>query len=152
MHYIKSVALAWHQAGITTVSAAKQESNNYHRDYYIILKAFGISNRNPIDSEIEYMNCWLKEYTMPVELIVEACNRTILQTGKPQFSYAQTILADWYKKKVCTLNDIKPLDFAHKKNMKPNSPTQHKKGTNKFNDFPQRSYDYNELEKHLLSK
>lgn len=152
IHYIKSVALAWHQAGITTVAAAKKESNNYHKDYYVILKAFGITNRNPVDSEIQYMDCWLKKYTMPVELILEACNRTILQTGKPQFAYAQTILDDWHNKKVSTLNDVSELDQFHKKSKKSSSPTQHRKATNKFNDFPQRSYDYNELEKHLLSK
>lgn len=56
IHYIKKVAFSWHEAGIDTVTRAKQETTTYHRNYFSILKAFGISNRNPIQSEIHMID------------------------------------------------------------------------------------------------
>lgn len=40
IHYIKKVAFSWHEAGIDTVTRAKQETTTYHRNYFSILKAF----------------------------------------------------------------------------------------------------------------
>ena len=153
IRYIEKVALAWHEGNITTVEAAKQESNTYHRNYFSILKALGISSRNPVDSEIQVMNRWLKEYAFTLDIIVEACNRTITQTGKPSFPYADGILHSWYQKKVLTLDDIAKLDNEHKKTKETSASTGTKaKSPNKFNNFPQREYDFNDLEKQLLNK
>ena len=60
IHYIKKVAFSWHEAGIDTVTRAKQETTTYHRNYFSILKAFGISNRNPIQSEIHMIDHWIE--------------------------------------------------------------------------------------------
>jgi len=153
IRYIEKVALAWHEANITTVDAAKQESNTYHRNYFSILKAFGISNRNPVDSEIQVMNRWLKDYAFTLDIIMEACNRTITQTGKPSFPYADEILHSWHQKKVVTLDDIVKLDNQHKKT-KENSESAPVKtrSPNKFNNFSQRDYNFSDLEKQLLNK
>lgn len=153
IRYIEKVALAWHEANITTVDAAKQESNTYHRNYFSILKAFGISSRNPVDSEIQIMNRWLKEYVFTLDIIMEACNRTITQTGKPSFRYADQILHSWHQKKVVTLDDIAKLDNQHKKTKENSESAPAKaKSPNKFNNFSQRDYNFNDLEKQLLKK
>ena len=44
IRYMEKVALAWHEAGITTVSMAKQETSAYNKNYFSILRSFGISN------------------------------------------------------------------------------------------------------------
>ena len=60
MAYIKKVGLAWAEQKIVTVNQAKEETNLYNRNYFTILRAFGIKNRNPLEKEIQYMNLWMK--------------------------------------------------------------------------------------------
>ena len=92
MRYIETVAMAWSKEGITTVEMAKDSTSRYGRDYFTILKAMGIANRNPVDSEIVMMDTWLKDYGFSMDMIQEACSRTIMQTGQPSFQYAHKIL------------------------------------------------------------
>ena len=92
------------------------------KNYFSILKAFGIRSRNPIPAETEYMNRWLKEYGFTMDLITEACTRTITQTGQPSFQYAEGILSSWKRAKVCTLEDVRRLDTEHRNSQKPLSP------------------------------
>ena len=62
LHYIEKVGLEWHRDGIQTVKMAKTRTSTWNKSYFSILKAFGIRNRNPIPSETEFMDRWLKEY------------------------------------------------------------------------------------------
>lgn len=155
MRYIEKVALAWADKGIRTVAAAKDSSSSYHKDYFIILKAFGIRGRNPVNCEITYMSKWLNTYHFTTDIITEACNRTVQQVGNPSFPYADSILTNWHNKGIITQKDIKILDEAHyqqKNNTQKASPPAgtSSKSNNKFNNFDQRSYDYTELEKQLI--
>ena len=151
--YIEKVALAWHEAGITTVKAAKAESNTYNKNFFSILKALGISNRNPVDSEITTMNRWLKEFAFSLDIIQEACNRAVSATGKPSFPYTDGILTSWYKEKVHTLTDVAALDKAHKDTKTTAAKSSGRaKAPNKFNNFTPRNYNFDDLEKQLLKK
>ena len=156
MAYIKKVGLSWAQQNITTVSQAKEETNLYNKNYFTILRAFGITNRNPLDKEIQYMNLWMNQYGFTLDIITEACSRTVLSTGKASFSYADSILESWFKKGVRHLSDIDSLDMnyqqkkAEKAKARPKAPAAASK--NKFNNFHQRNYNMAELEKQLLGK
>lgn len=155
LHYIEKVGLAWHEAGITTVEMAKQETTTYNRKYFPILKAFGIRNRNPIPREIADMDRWLNSYGFSQEIIAEACTRTIAQTGQPSFSYAEGILSKWHSQNVRTLSDIQALDERHRKNQKSaarEASQQKPAAQNRFNNFHQREYDYEKLEQQLLNQ
>lgn len=159
IHYIKKVAFSWHEAGIDTVTRAKQETTTYHRNYFSILKAFGISNRNPIQSEIHMIDHWMKDYGFTMDILTEACSRTVASTGKANFRYADKILSGWKDKGVRHLTDIQALDTLHRQlqsDRQEQKQRQEQKGTrpagsgNKFNNFQQRNYDYNQLENQLL--
>ena len=54
----------------------------------------------PVETEITLMDTWLKTYGFSIEIIQEACNRTVLQTGQASFQYADKILEGWKKKEV----------------------------------------------------
>ena len=56
MRYIETVALAWADEGITTVTMAKEANSRYAKEYFTIFKSMGISGRNPVDTEISLMN------------------------------------------------------------------------------------------------
>ena len=157
IRYIETVALAWHEEGITTVAAAKSSSDIYNKNYFSILKALGINNRNPVESEMILMNRWLNDFSFALDIILEACNRTITTTGKTSFPYTDSILTSWYEAKVHSLSDIASLDKAHRAS-KPSSKATTKttsarsKTPNKFNNFSQRNYDFEDLEKQLLKQ
>ena len=159
IHYIKKVAFSWHEAGIDTVTRAKQETTTYHRNYFSILKAFGISNRNPIQSEIQMIDHWMKDYGFTMDILTEACSRTVASTGKANFRYADRILSGWKDKGVRHLTDIQALDTLHRQlqsDRQEQKQRQEQKGIrpsgsgNRFNNFQQRNYDYNQLENQLL--
>lgn len=161
MRYIETVALSWAGQNITTVAMAKKETSHYHKQYFPILKAFGIKGRNPIEPEMKYMDTWIKEYGFTIDIISEACTRTILQTNQPNFRYADRILSDWHSKNVKHPTDIEKLDAQHKQKSAGKSENPAKKTSdkaaknNKFNNYPQREYDtqaLSELEKQLLNQ
>jgi DnaD/phage-associated family protein len=116
------------------------------------MKSFGISGRNLAESEIAFVNKWTKEYAFDMEIIQEACKRTISATQKASFEYADTILTNWYNQKVHTIKDITALDKAFNKSKNTATPAQTTTTKrNKFNNFDQRSYDFDKLEKMLLT-
>ena len=154
IRYIETVAMSWKEEGITTVEMAKDSTARYGKDYFTILKFMGITNRNPVDTEIVLMNTWMKDYGFTMDLIQEACSRTVLQTGQPSFQYADKILQSWKKKEIRSLEDVRLQDAAHQKRKlekaaaKPVQP----KSNNRFNNFHQREYDFTEYEKKLLNQ
>lgn len=156
IHYIKKVAFSWHEAGIDTVTKAKQDTTTYHRNYFTILKAFGITNRNPVTAEVSMINHWMKDYGFTLDILTEACSRTVQSTGKANFRYADKILSDWKEKGVRHLTDIQALDMLHKQAQADKAAQKTRSKTssspNKFNNFHQRDYDFEELEKQLLNK
>lgn len=156
-HYMKKVALAWAEAGITSVLQAKQETNLHNKNYFTVMNAFGIKNRNPAAAEQKSMARWFDEFGFSIEIVLEACNRTIRQTHQPSFDYADKILNGWYKNGVTSLADISQLDARRKAEQKKEQtradrPQKAASGSgNRFNNFSQRDYDYSQLEKQLLN-
>ena len=156
IRYIEKVALAWHDAGIKTVTEARQSTGKYHKEYYDIFKALGVNSHNPITAEIRIMDKWLVTYGFPMEVITEACTRTILNTSKPTLGYADSILTSWWNAGVKTLDDIKAQDAQHEKGRESgkargNQSKKSRTPSGSFYNFEQRNYDYQSLEAQLLN-
>ncbi len=154
IRYMETVALAWKQEGITTPQMAKEANQNHHKEYYDILKAMGITGRSPVSEEISIMDTWLKDYGFDMAIIREACSRTVMQTGQVSFQYADRILSDWRAQNVKTLEDLVPIDEAHKKQQADKPRLQRsapRRTSNRFNNFNQRDYDFSAYEKQLLT-
>ena len=152
LRYMDKVALSWAESGIDTVEKAKEQASIRSKAYYSIMKAFGISGRNLADSEMAFVNKWSKEYCFDIDLIQEACKRTISATQKPSFEYADSILTNWYNNHVHNLKDVSLLDDAFSRNKKQTANrTSTTTKRNSFNNFNQRSYDSDELKKMLLT-
>lgn len=182
IHYIEKTAIAWANEGIDSVTKARAHCTYYNKTSFDILKAFGINNRNPAKSELEHIKRWTREYGFPMTLIQEAIRRTIEATHAPNFNYTESIMKKWYDGKVGSMDDVKKLDdehekrrqasensatyvnsFAKKTASQTSGPTPSpangsgsrntsRGSRNKFHNFEQRTYDYNELEQSLLNK
>ncbi len=147
--YIEAVALNWANNNISTPKQAEKFVTKYDKSVYIIMKDLG-RNGTPTKKEMEYINRWLKEYGFSQEIISEACERTILATDSHRFEYAEGILKNWKKENVHRKSDIQKIDAQHQKRRQ--AKTTAPVSSNRFNQFAQREYDFEELEAKLLSK
>lgn len=159
MHYIRKVALSWNEQKITTVSEAKSNTVLYNKNCYSILNAYGIKGRAPAASEIAYIRRWNDDYGFSLELILEACNRTMNTIHQPNFEYTDTILKNWREKNVRHSKDIDALDANYmkekerrKKSAVKTANTSKLGKSNKFNNFSGRSYDMDSLERRLVQQ
>ncbi|MCR4806697.1 MAG: DnaD domain protein [Lachnospiraceae bacterium] len=155
--YIESVADSWAATGISTVEEAKSRTRRIPGEVYEVFKAFGISGRNPVEPEISYVFKWMNVYGFTIDIICEACSRTIMAIHSPSFEYTDTILYNWKEAGVYSFDDIKKADALHsaaavtKQSRKPQTSGKSAKQAGSFNDFSQRKYDYAQLEKDALS-
>ncbi len=153
MRYIEKVALSWASEGIDTIAKAKENTTSYNNNVYSVMKAFGLSGRNPADSEKTLINKWYNDYSFNNDIILEACNRTIKAIHSPSFEYADSILTKWKNCNVKQLSDIDAVDTKEApKPMKIFTARTAAASGNKFNDFPQRTYDFDMLEKQLMEE
>ena len=153
LRYMETVALEWHKKGIKTIEEAKLDSKPYSQECYQVLKALGINNHDPLPLEVDFVDRWMKEYGFTIDIILEACNRTILRTHKPDFKYTDRILESWHKKGIHTPADIAKQDEKYK-TQKTNTSSK-PATTNKFNQFSQRNYSkeqYSSMEKRLIEQ
>ncbi|MDO5702055.1 MAG: DnaD domain protein [Lachnospiraceae bacterium] len=151
-NYIEKVAIGWKEQGICTVRDARVAAGSYHREYYDILKALGIDNHHPIDAEIRIMKKWIEKYSFSMEIIREACTRTVMGASRPTLQYADSILSKWHANGVRTKEDIEKLDKEHALSVteKKTAQAKPKVKKNSFTDFEQRQYDFDSLESALI--
>ena len=154
MHYIQKVALSWNENNITTVEEAKSNTLTYNKNCYSVMNAFGIKGRSPAASELEYIRRWNEEYGFSLDIIIEACNRTVNTIHQPNFEYTDSILKNWLDKGVHSLKDIETVDanYLREKERRKKQPARTVQTRNKFNNFEGRSYDMNELERQLIQQ
>lgn len=118
LRYVEKVALSWHEKNIMTVEEARAYSRSFSKESFAVMKAMGLTGRNPADSEFELMEKWFRTYGFTKEIVVEACNRTIKTIHNPSFQYADRILSDWKDAGVRTMSDITALDKIRKEQAK----------------------------------
>lgn len=168
IRYMESVAINWYKKNITTVEEARQESIAYTQNVFPIMKAFGISNRNPAPAEMDYIHAW-NQMGFDTDILLEACNRTMLATHQASFPYANRILEAWKAAGIRSRKDIETLDqnrraakegassnmtgsvVIHEGTQKASAQKNrlHRPTTNSFHNFEQRDYDYDDLEAKL---
>ena len=96
------------------------------------------------------MDMWFYDYGFQLDIVLEACSRTINAIHEPSFKYAGGILADWKKKGVRSRSDIEALDqaFAKEQETKKGQRKETAK-PNRFHNFDQVGYDYDAIVREL---
>lgn len=149
--YMEKVALEWAEAGITTPEQAQEESAGHNQTVYTVMRELG-KDSAPTNTEIAYITRWVNEYGFSTDIILEACRRTVLSTDKRRFEYAESILNSWKTQNVHQKSDIIQLDNTYRQRKKTEPAAQTRPGGNRFNQFPQNNYDFDALEKALLTQ
>lgn len=155
LHYMEKIALSWKDSGITTVTQAKQNINTHSQLHYAVLKSLGIQGRNLIPAESAYLDTWSKELGFGQDMITEACSRTILNIHQPNFEYTDRILRNWHRQNIRTAADIRKADASFQASKTAEKAARstpiRTAAANRFNSFPQRTYNLEQLEAELLN-
>ncbi len=151
--YIEAIALDWAKKGIRDSKAAEEEASAFNGMYKLVSGALGI--RRPLaPAEKSIIDKWEAFHFSP-EIIEEACNRTVLQSGDTNLNYTSRILEEWHKKGVTCRRDIEECDHSYFRQHNHAGTKVTSIHKNKFQNFPQRNYtknEYNDLEKQLLQQ
>lgn len=160
IRYMNRIASDWARLGVQTLAEAKQAAFRNSELVYAIMRAFGICDRSLTDIELNSIQEWVN-MGFADEIIVAACQKTISSVHKVSFGYTNKILSSWKAQNVRTLQDIQLSDAqfqeaqAKKYTAAKAKTARTLKGTpsaNAFNNFSQRTYDYEKLERELLSR
>jgi len=150
LRYIEKVAIDWAENDVRTLEKAEGYVQAYAGDYKRVMQALGAAGSFPTASQKKYMDKWLYEYGMPVDVVLEACDRTAVQIGKPKFTYVDKIIENWNELGVRTLDGVRgdAASFALKKETaKPKAEPAAKIRNNRFANFKQREIDHEMMEK-----
>lgn len=146
--YIEKVAVSWAEKGVKTPEDASRVSYRYEKDVYTVLNALG-RTAAPTQREAEYVTRWTREYGFDMDIILEACDRTVLATDRHRLEYVEGILSSWRRENVHHKTDIVRIDEAHRN--KKTAPKSSGSSAGKFGQFQQNDYDFAGLEQRILS-
>lgn len=155
--YIEKVAESWHDMNIKTVEEAqhhiKQNEDKWSK-IRRILSYLGMNTSEVMKPQEEMLEKWLFIYKFNMDIIQKACDICFERLNRADFKYIDGILSKWNQNNIRTLEDIvlkdKNTNKANNKQYKNNYNNNNNGKALRFNDFKQREYDYDSLEKKLL--
>ncbi len=144
-NYIEAVAVSWFQQGIKTPAQAKDGIARYERTTFDIMAALGKSG-TPTIKETEFISRWLGTYGFDREVVLAACERTVMKTESDRFPYAEGILSKWHEQGLRTLAEIETAEENYRKAKQANT-------ARKTNSYPasyqKTTYDFAALQKFI---
>ena len=149
--YIEKVAINWAEEGISTPKMAARAAHKYDKTVYDVMKALG-KNAAPTKGEANYILRWVNDLGFSSDIIHLACERTVMATDSHRFEYCNKILESWRAAGVHNKADITRLDLAFTQKKAAAYPAARSSADRlKFNQFTQNSYDFEALEREIVS-
>ena len=152
---IEQTAIQWYEAGITNINQAKTflKAKSRHADKNLSLNIMKLLGKQglPAKKEQEYIDLWTIECAYPMDLIEEACNRTVIAVDRNRFAYANSILESWEKNQIHSVRELQTAG-SQKPQSSParrNTSVASEKKTGTFCQIEQHDYDFAALEKAL---
>ena len=145
MRYIERVALAWNQSGIKTVRQAKLRASRYEKIVYSVMNALGRGQNSVTQIEADYILRWYHEYGFSEDVILFACEKTVLATENNRIQYADGILKRWHEQGLKTLSQIQKAPGRRQ-------PAPAALSKLPQNQYIRRNIDYDSLEEELLKQ
>jgi DnaD/phage-associated family protein len=119
MRYIEKVGISWASEGIDNMKSAEnkiKQLNNMHKAWNTIVSVTGIDYHNPTANESKYADKWVNDWNFTPEMIREAYERCIDNTGKFLCKYINKVLDSWHKNGITTLEQAKIEEKPSNKN------------------------------------
>lgn len=137
--YIEKVAIDWATDEIDSVQKAEEKIIGMNELFYNIKKALAVNNLN--EKQREFFTNWKKNFSMPDDLLVESCNVTMMNIGRANYNYINSVLKTWHK------NDIRTLEEAKNFKLVFNDKSKTSVRKNRFANFEQRNWDFEKIER-----
>lgn len=149
VRYMEQVATSWREKKIKTADEANalirrfEDKWSNHRELF---KYMGMDASTIAKPQEEQLDRWFGDYGFDLVMVKHAAQRCINQLGKADLNYIEGILKRWKTDGIKTVADAMKKDTLPKGSKKPPG----RKDITSFNNYDQRSYDYESLEKRLL--
>lgn len=149
VRYMEQVAASWREKKVKTAEEANavirkfEDKWSNHRELF---KYMGMDPSSIAKPQEEQLDRWFETYGFDLVMVKHAAGRCINQLGKADLNYIEGILKRWRKDGIKTVPDAMKKDTLPKGN----KPVQGRKDVTSFNNYDQRTYDYDSLEKRLL--
>lgn len=115
--YIEKIARDWVENGIDTIVAAEKrivELNNSRTAWHKMRAAFGLDTRSPSETESKLAVKCIFEWKMPTALLKRAYDICVDSLGKYNIKYIKTVLTDWHKQGINSIEDLENKSEAPK--------------------------------------
>ena len=106
---ISRIGKTWSENEIDTIEAAEQyilEHNEINEVWNKLRSLTQISNIFPTEKQHRFLTCWVKEYGYDVNIIYQAYEESVNNTGKFNMPYMDKIIRTWHESGVKTVVDI----------------------------------------------
>ena len=111
---------------LEALEAYIEDQANGQDKYYELRRVFSIWKRNPSKTEIKYFKKWTDELGYGTEMIDEARDIAVSNTGSQPFTYIDKLLVSWHDAGLKTLGDV--ADYNEKQRLERSAATPKKKG------------------------
>jgi len=146
IRYIEKMAVDWAENGVDTPEKAEEYMHRMNKGHREFMRALGL-REGPTPAQSKFIQHWLDR--LPLEVVLDACDKTMMSIGKPKFSYLESILDRWHQAGIQTVEDVKAAEEAYFKNKKEEAQQKAPRQThkrNRFVNFTQREWDYDQIE------
>lgn len=146
--YLEKVAMSWRRQYVQTAEDANGVIRRFEdkwQTYRELFKYMGMDPSAISEPQQEQMDRWMADYGFELPMLKHAAQRCINQLGKADLNYIEGILKRWKSDGIRTVEEAIRKDKPPKGGRKA-SP----KDITAFNNYEQRSYDYDAMEKSLL--
>ena len=135
--------------GIKKVAEKEFISEKVTPSISAVMSALG-NDSTPTQDELSYINKWLND--MSLELVLEGCRKASLSTNSNRIQYANGIFKNWKSRGIKSIEDMAKEEeaFRHNKEaIKKQAQAPRAASTNKFKQFTQSNYDWDEINREL---
>lgn len=145
--YMEKVGIDWANDGIFSLEDAKDKIDNVNSFFRDIKKALAINKLNL--EQRKMILDWHENLSIDKDLIIKACNMTMMKIGTPNFNYIKKIILSWTKNNIKTLSDFEKLGDSKNgdKNNGDKKLFRFKHGKKKLAEFEYKKWNPDDVKK-----
>lgn len=111
LSYMIKIALDWANSEIRTVEEAKIKNSIWNAEYFSIMKNLGLPGKITPEHKEKFTE-WLDMFS--IDMVIEACKRSIRNLGHGNLNYVDRILNNWKKDGITEIDQIYDNDKLKK--------------------------------------
>ena len=115
LHYVETLAFSFYDEGVCTVQALYDKLRQLERMAEVegqLRTLFGMGERALTPQEKKYFSTWIHEFGYDLDVIRRGYEITVDTKGSPKMSYMNSVLANWNRDGLRTLEQIDEAQAA----------------------------------------